>query len=48
MGAVNRTKDRIEERKKVDMFITANRSIKNSKEQASLIHIKIRENYIKN
>jgi hypothetical protein len=35
-------------RKKVDNFITANRSIKNGKERASLIHLKIRENYIKN
>ena len=47
MGAVNRNKDRIEERKKVDNFITANRSIKNGKERASLIHLRIKENCIK-
>ena len=46
-GAVNRTKDRIEERKKVNRFITANRSIKNRKGRARLIHLKISENYIK-
>jgi hypothetical protein len=31
VGAVNRTKDRIEEGKKVGNFITANRSIKDGK-----------------